>query len=499
VTDTSQPNVPIPAYKGTIFISYARNDDVKPPFDELAQGWVKFFWEQLRWELTDRGVPQTELWLDRYQIEPAEDFTQKIEAALKDARMIIPILSPNWVQREWCRREVNRFVELHADDGVVPVKKIELTPDILLTLPPSLQNREGYSFYAKDPTGAMREFYWRGLQDKDAYLALIRRIAEWIATRIISNPAPAKAVAVRTGQVVYLALATDELRDARQRVANDLEGAGHVVYPSSALPDTAAGAEAAIRDALAKAVLSVHFVGDHEGAKPDGSDEGMVRLQLRIAREFAGASGPVPRVLWVPKWLPGNRDSKRDPFDALKKFGTLLPGEEVYAGEATDLSQMLRSRLVPQPPVVNAAPNLLVAAAAPVANAVSHLLVAAAAPEDDGLVGPFANRLQSDDIKVRPRFSNDAAPPGNLDRTTAVLVLWGNASQAAIDAMLDAFIASHARVTVLSLPGGDAVAKQRFFRDDVYVEQLAEIPADRKSGRELLVRLEIAPPAKPPP
>jgi hypothetical protein len=78
-------------------------------------------------------------------------------------------------------------------------------------------------------------------------------------------------------------------------------------------------------------------------------------------------------------------------------------------------------------------------------------------------------------------------------------VLWGNASQAAIDAMLDAFIASHARVTVLSLPGGDAVAKQRFFRDDVYVEQLAEIPADRKSGRELLVRLEIAPPAKPPP
>jgi hypothetical protein len=40
------------------------------------------------------------------------------------------------------------------------------------------------------------------------------------------------------------------------------------------------------------------------------------------------------------------------------------------------------------------------------------------------------------------------------------------------------------------------VAKQRFFREDVYVEQLAAIPPDRKSARELLVGLEIAPPAK---
>jgi hypothetical protein len=482
VNDKIQIDVPIPAYKGTIFISYARNDDLKPPSGgKKWPGWVEFFWKQLRWELTNRGVPQTELWLDRYQIEPAEDFTEKIEAALKDACMIIPILSPNWVQREWCIREVKRFVELHADDGVVPVRKIEPPPD---TLPAFLRTREGYNFFAKDPTGAVRDFYYRGLEDRAAYNKLIKRMAEWIATRLISKLTPEKAVPVPTGQVVYLAVATDELRDARQRVANDLEAAGHVVYPSGPLPDTAANAEAAIRDGLARAALSVHFLGDHEGAKPDGSDEGMVRLQLRIAREFAGASGPVPRVLWVPKWLPGNQDIKRDPFEALKKFGTLLPGEEVYAGEATDLSQMLRSRLVPQPPVVNAA---------------AHLLVAAAAPEDDGLAAQLANRLQSDDIKVRPRFSNDAAPPGNLDRTTAVLVLWGNASQAAIDAMLDAFVAGHTRVTVLCLAGGDAVAKQRFFRDGVYVEQLVEIPVDRKSARELLVRLEIAPPAKPPP
>jgi hypothetical protein len=56
-------------YAGTVFISYARADDVKPPFDKTTKGWVTFFWHQLRWELTNAGLPEAKLWLDRYEIE----------------------------------------------------------------------------------------------------------------------------------------------------------------------------------------------------------------------------------------------------------------------------------------------------------------------------------------------------------------------------------------------------------------------------------------------
>jgi hypothetical protein len=140
-----------------------------------------------------------------------------------------------------------------------------------------------------------------------------------------------------------LALAADELSDARQRVANDLEASGYVVQPSSRLPDTVTNAEAAIREGLKKAVLSVHFIGDNEGAKPHGSNDGIVQLQLRVAREFSQRSRALPRVLWVPRWLPGGRE--RDPFPALGRFGGRMPGEEVHAEGPTDLSQMLRSRL----------------------------------------------------------------------------------------------------------------------------------------------------------
>jgi hypothetical protein len=474
-------NDSIPAYRGTVFISYARADDERPPFDDATQGWVRFFWEQLRWELTDKGVHQAKLWLDRYEIEPAEEFTHKIDEALKEARLIIPVLSPNWVQRSWCRKEIDRFVELqskNAPDGIVPVKKIE-TPEA--ALPEPLKNREGYKFFVKDPTGVTREFYWRGLQDKAAYFDVLKQIAQWIAQRLIEGGLPADATKASAGAVVYLAAPADELRDAWRRVANDLEDSGYVVLPSEGrLPDVADKADAAIRDALAKAVLFVQFLGESEGGTPDGSNETLVRLQLRLAREHSGAAGPIPRLLWVPKWLPGRRDSKRDPFEVLKRFGGLSSGEEIYAEEATDLSQWLRGWLKTHTPST--------------ARIVSSLVVAAAASEDDGVVGMLANRLQSEEIKVKPLFGGDAVVIDDLNQATAVFVLWNNASRTAIETLLDALASTSARVTLLYLPGGDMAAKQRFFREGVYVELLEALPPDRRAARELLVRLEIETP-----
>src|SRR5262249_14457779 len=153
----------------------------------------------------------------------------------------------------------------------------------------------GYRFFVTDATGEVREFYYRGAWDKEAYLDVIKKMALWIKERFVEAPAADEVAA--TGPVVYLAAATDELRDARKRIATDLQGAGYVVYPSDGLPDTLTHADAAIREALAKAVISVHLIGDSAGSKPDGSDEGIVPLQLRIARELSR----VPRVLWVPK------------------------------------------------------------------------------------------------------------------------------------------------------------------------------------------------------
>ena len=174
----------IPAYDGSVFITYARADDIQPPFDRTTLGWVTFFCENLRFELINAGVHQADLWLDRYKIEPAEDFTEKILDALTKARLILPILSPNWVQRPYCQKEVSSFVELHANaaDDIVLVKKLDVFEG---DIPEQLRNREGYKFFVKESTGIVREFYWRGLRDEIAYYSEVKRVAEWIARRFI--------------------------------------------------------------------------------------------------------------------------------------------------------------------------------------------------------------------------------------------------------------------------------------------------------------------------
>jgi TIR domain len=474
------PQGQIPAYDDAVFISYSRADDQPPPDADKIQGWVTFFWQQLRWELNNAGVHQAELWLDRYEIDPTEDFTVKIDEALRKARLLIPIFSPNWVQRKYCQRELSRFVELRsqdddADDNIVLVKKREVLSE---DVPGVLQNREGYQFFLKEPSGKLREFYWRGLQDDKAYYDLVRQVADRIARRLMVKVKPTlhEPSVATNGRTIYLAAPADELRDCWLRLANDLRGSGYTVLPvDGRLSDTLPAAEAEISDALAKAELSVHLLGESEGGKPDGSEETLARLQLRLAREHAGREVGLPRVLWAPKWLPERQGGKRDPFEVVRRFGGLSPGEEVYGEEVTDLSQWLRGRL-----------NLSAPASA---GSVSTLLIAGAVPADDALVGMLANRLQSDEISVQPVFAGDALPADDGVRSAAALVPWGKADRASMDGLLDRLAPLRMPITVLSLPGDEETAKTRFFRQGVYIEPLEAVPADRRAARELLDRL----------
>jgi TIR domain-containing protein len=471
MTDDPIAIQPTPPRRGTVFISYARADDEQPPYDDTAKGWVTFFWNQLRWELTDRGATQAKLWLDRYQIEPAEAFTPKIEGAVKDAVLILPVFSENWVQSDWCQREVEMFVRAHEDAGgrIVPVFKNEPPRSLLPDVMQGEQAREGYRFFALDERGAVHEFYWRGLQNRTAYFEVLKRIAGFILERLGLPTAATKEERGR-GRVIFVAVAARELRDARQRLLNDLRSAGVVVVPEiEELPDTAGDWERTIRDALARAELAVHLLGENRGITPDGGSEPILDLQLRLARETAAAR-PLSRILWAPRWLPGRGLEKRDPFEVTSRFGGLQQGEEIYGEEVTDLSQWLRKRLQPAP-------------------SAAVLIVASAAPEDDDLVAELANLLQRIGWKVKAVFAGEAILAEG--KSVGVLVPWGKADRPALDALL-AKAPAGARLGCLRLPGGDEAAKRRFFEEGVNLVQIEALPTDGGQARALLERLEIA-------
>lgn len=476
-TSTDIDNARRPNYGGTLFLSYARADDEKPPFDDVTQGWVTFFWTQLRWELTNAGLHEAKLWLDRYEIDPAEDFTAKIETALREARLLLLILSLNWIQRAYCINELERFVTEDPSrlDNIVLVKKQETRE-----VPELLRNREGYRFFTAEPSGRIREFYWRGLKDQAAYFDTLKRVADRIVDRLMARPHVTRAInqekVERKKRTIFLAAPSDELRDAWQRLANDLDGAGFATVPvGGRLPDKASDAETGIRTALATAEISVHLLGESEGATPDGGSETYARLQLRLAREHGDAGPGFERILWAPKWLPGPQADKRDPFEVVDRFGPLGDGEHVFAEDVTNLSQWLRRRLDPPDPQ----PAML-------------LLVATATDADSGLATTLASRLQSDQTSILPPyFAGDPVPRLAEGTTTVVLVLWGGATQNEVEALLANLSSIASRTVVLRLPGGDTAGKARFYKAGVEIEPVSELPPTRGAAHDLLARLEV--------
>ena len=453
----------------TVFISYAHNDNLQPVLEKAPKGWVTFFWEQLRVALIDGGLPDAKLWLDRFEIDPAEKFTPKIEAALKSAHLLIPVLSENWVQREYCQQELETFCASHPEvsDSIVLVVKNEPKSQ---SRPILLQGREGYRFFDIDRPGSVGDFYWFGLKDEKAYFAVLKGIASCIANRLLDAAAKQPPPPPPGKCTVYVAFATDELGDARQRLVNDLAAAGFTVVPArDRLSDTAADAENEVTEALAGAELAVLILGDRDGMIPEGGRQGIVPLQLNLAR----ARG-LPRVLWAPKWLPASPNVKRDPFVVVARFGERQDKEDVYGEEVTDLSQWLRGRL-------DRRDEQQPQAAAPV------ILIAAAASEDNELVLTLAGRLPDDD--VRPLWAGDPVP-ADLQRSQ-VVIPWRSASGAALESLLAAVKETAASITVLRLPGGDEAAKSRFFSKGVGIERLPALPDGRRATRDLMVRLEL--------
>lgn len=476
----------VPPRDGSVFISYARADNEKPPHDDRIAGWVTFFWDQLRWELTTRGAKRAKLWLDRYEIDPAEAFTAKIEAAVKEAAVMVPIFSENWVQSEWCRAEVEGFARNHQDAGqrVVPIFKTELDRKLLPSIIQSENAKEGYKFYEVNSRGELHEFYWRGLKDIENYFLRLRDVALFIIAQMDrGNPIPV-VQKPRSGRTAFVAQSTSELRDARQRLMNDLIGAGHSVVPDiDSLPDIAADYEAAIRVSLEHSELAVFLLAEQHGMTPSGGTELILDLQIRIAREVAAGGRNFSRVLWAPKWLPGLNDQKRDPFEVVARFGGLQPGEELFAEEVTNLSQWLRERMVPLSVLRDAEAG--------------PILIIAADKADEDAVFDLANLLQGLDRRILPLESDAALPSPEGTSTPSAVVIWGNAESAVIDSCL-ARLPKNWQMICLLLPGGDERAKRRFFREAVLSEKLPSLPTDRKGARALLERLELLPEGQEP-
>lgn len=120
---------PATATKYDVFISYARSDN-QPRSKAYPQGWVTAIYEHIVKDHRRFSTAPLSIFFDREELREGDRWWPRIQAALKQSKMLLVCLSPNYFASEYCRREWEEYTrrEVHqllGSEGVLPVYFIE--------------------------------------------------------------------------------------------------------------------------------------------------------------------------------------------------------------------------------------------------------------------------------------------------------------------------------------------------------------------------------------
>src|SRR5436305_15056373 len=95
-----------------VFISYAHNDNM--PLTEGQNGWISDFHYVLQVRLCQiLGESDVKIWRDP-KLDGNDVFGDTILAALREAKVLVSVVSARYVKYDWCKREVEVFYEAVA-------------------------------------------------------------------------------------------------------------------------------------------------------------------------------------------------------------------------------------------------------------------------------------------------------------------------------------------------------------------------------------------------
>jgi hypothetical protein len=408
-----------------VFISYAHLDNI--PFGEEQKRWVDDFHRDLATRLQHLRRTPVSIWRDP-KLLGNDVFGAEIEERVKDASVLLVVLSPPYSESEWCRRELELFLRaaeeeqrLQFGNQLVVVKVVKLLVDDD-AVPERLRSTLGYQFYREDPeSGRHRELflhpdpevrrtYWPKIDD--VAQDLVRLLEACTQAALPGPPVPA-------GPTVYLAESTSDVVRERDLVRRELTARGFRVLPDAPLPLRAGDLEQAVDAALEGAVLSVHLLGTRYGVVPEGTDRSLVAVQHERA-----ARRQIPRVLWIPPGLRAAEEAQRAFLDSVRQGPAAGDRVDVLEAPLEELKTLVVTRL--EQPQAKAP-----AAAAPRDAALPPFVYVVSDRADGAEMPALEARLRSAGFEVaQTAFEGDVSQLREDHEETlrvcdAVLIYWG--------------------------------------------------------------------------
>lgn len=343
------------AFQKHLFISYAHIDN--QPLSGQEQGWITRFESSLAAMLSMRLGRKAEVWRDR-KLRGNDVFADEILQQFPGTAMLVSVVSPRYLESEWCRKEAFEFCKYAELEGGLVVQnkcrvfKVIKTPvDTEDSLPPQMKTVLGYPFFILDEDETPIELdpaY--GAEIGEKYRLKIAKLA-WdlaqMAKKLEAGAAPPEpsATPVSSKPAVYLAECSFDQREAREAIEADLRLHGYTVLPDHPLPRDEAGYLAEVARLLESCKLSVHIAGTAYGAVPDGpSQKSIVVLQNELAMERSRLAGLV-RVIWLPEGTTSVHPEQQRFIEALHKDPATQIGADLITADSGTFRSAIHAAL----------------------------------------------------------------------------------------------------------------------------------------------------------
>ena len=339
-----------------IFISYAWADN-KPPVGAREPRTDRWVW-QFEIALSAALSNKRKVWIDRQEARANIKVEALLTEGLQRSRLLLLLMSQNWLESSWCRAELNAFLEAHPGTATKEgVFVVEIEPVPRDDWHDRIRSLGAFPFHK--PLDKGRGTVRLGhplpdvLLDRDFYqdvVALAQQINDELApvskdrpdipqpdalkpdpisprgseVTLPSAPQPPLAPLLPDEpppreRVVWIAEPTDDLMRKRRDLRDAIVQAGYkVVLPdvSAMLRKDADTVHEQLERSLVAGGLFVNLLGPHAG-RSDDSGRSWAQVQADLARALAEREG-WPHIVW--------RDRGTDVVTAEEPHRSLLTG-----------------------------------------------------------------------------------------------------------------------------------------------------------------------------
>jgi hypothetical protein len=340
-----------------LFISYTHLDNRALSKEE--EGWISRFHYSLTIRLGQLLGREPKIWRDS-KLQGNDEFSDEIISELRKSKALLTVISPRYLESEWCLRELHRFLKAAETNIGVRIGNKSRVFKMVKTYvpfnqhPDEIRGLNGYKFCELDENDRPHEFSpEKGSRHYQKFWERLEDVAWDIHQLIKELDQPGKVTKEQPEnppeKTVYLAETTSDLREEWENIRRDLTLQGYTVLPDRPLPYLLKDGnfKDTVRDYLNHCKLSVHLIGNRYGLIPEEEERSIVELQNQLAAEQC-ENGQLTCLIRVPPGLEKKTESARQKeyITTLQDDAPRVKGTELLETGLEDFKTHIQDTLV---------------------------------------------------------------------------------------------------------------------------------------------------------